>query len=1297
MMPTLIRPLRLSAVYCNGEHQLAKGIYLRWTVAPFLGVVGLPPYPLDPGGAGFRLFSGIAAAPETTTLDPRTLFGTLRATHVAELSSAPGWFAFQPALGGPIHLSADLDRGVHAVGVTYRLTPGQTASLTYVVRAPGGATDRRVVDLAFERLPHRDGRPVYLEYTVQVNKLDEEISAIELQSDRPLVLGTLTFGKGADFHRWSPAAGDEVWTPVSAAHLVTPSGADPLVRPVPEGQMLDAVKKFYAACFSCAPSASSPDAVSFERLRLDALLPAAVANLAGAAVGRELVETYVRSQYRQLFEAPDAAGGGSVALHPQDMVALAALNPAQAHLFGLLRLVRDTAGKLRAAAARNEGWFKVQGTWPDGRRMTAWAPYDRTRPLESPVAPSLDVQASKLHRALEDHATWRYHYPIRGTQLRIRQDPPSCTRFFALSVRDGHAAELLSAGAIPSPGKTPQRSTLTHAWERRPKDGTLGVLAGSYTYYVAGIDAFGQVSPVCSAEAKVVPIPLAPGAVARLEVGLGSGPNGEPPVLPVEVPASDDSGHVPVDVSFFFPPEARYVWQRNRATGARSLAGFRPYYLCGVREPAPISCTVASLVGETLSLTLAGVAPGGANEALYRLLAALSVVAATGELSVVESAAALTGGTVFLGSATRIEAVAVDPAAAELTLELGPAAKDLRDKVAAQGWFLGGEQARTDAPFQATLRWNHEARVDGVRLGWSRLGDADIALRKPVIRASELDIRLFVTATSPGPAPGLVRAVADSKRAADFEVTLSGDQRLTRHRRLYLVPLADASLAPGEVRRAEAGRDDLPPAVDPVFEAQRARGFYLVRRGVEHGRVRFGGRAEVIGKEPDGLGGTREILALPDPRHRLWRFDRPAEAFGLLVPVAELRAGREFGPDGLMTCALTVAVEARRTGHDPEVRNAMQETVAQLRLSLHQERPAPTLDVLTHEPEFGIEVPQPDRFGRTFVRLQALYPKEDLTTLLPDDLLYSLYRITGRAIVPDAATEYAKEAGGEFYRRDLGLLIQGLRGTDAIYDPDREDVQRALSAAVAVWPEAVDKTTLLTTPVPLPGAPGAVFVHALKATDRVTGKESERFTALAWPVYVEDGRRPAVPHVTGIRLTARLPQPGPAPSDPPTPATLELVATVARSVLTSDDVSPYDVASEGYVSPADLTPSAYYRGPNLPCLTRRFRVYVTNDPDRATRPVEAAFEAADGGGALQLGSPPVPLNFYADVEPVDVPLDPATIRLTVSRPLHGPSASMDIPELLDLIPTSLYVAVQAEGYLGRRSELVFSPVTLRTE
>lgn len=1296
------------------EEGTTPGLYLRWFVQPYLGVPGISPldtaHIAEGEPLGFRLFyhaeSGLDQPPLTPIpLDP--ILPKEPEVDISDVHDRPTWKGTHHP-GGANHivqldLSAQYLFDICYLRFSYAQFKAHTLQLQYAIHsANSGQTTQHDIPLHYELLAERleEGAVEYLTYAIQVENDDESITSLTLISDGSLLFGDFFYAGQADlpYYVWSPPGGADAWVEIPPQMYGLEPPKEPITA-VGDGDMIEILNAFYETYYGVGAQQADSNHILFHH-------PATP----GFQLDLPLVREYYAGQYADFLRGKyEEEAGTEFYISPQDAAALAANDPAIAYLFGLFRWLNwgDVSEDARL--------YKVQGEWPDGRRFCIYSACNTARELVRPRISTLKAQELPGDYVLYDYATFRNHSPLNTCDLswqvkkgianaplaNILFDPAA---YLVLRGKTGSPlATYLSPFYLPRDEDVDAQGVHYVDWrDRYPQTDINKVLDGRYQYHISGFDIFGQMSDWIDDNEAVDPLPLHMGEVHKPLITLL---NPQTPLendpgaieIPLEATKTSsgyrlkafNSDQIRFSYSFIWPLQSRYIWNENRASQQLSLDYFRLLYMVDTPQFALTPLRIVDNTASGIRVTLAGVSSTGANADLYALLDKLGAVDTAGTLVPSMVDLALLGGILFIGRNFKVTKVTVTTATATVELMLLPADGTKKDSIEQSGYVLPqsiSEQMKD--VINGRLYWNKEARSGGGYLGWKTLSDANeqITPTPPV----DINVALVDEIAAPNSATGTpvdlqpaASLIAYETPAAEgnygFTIRLAANDPLCDHERFQFIALDPTSgLEPGEHLRAAlpaVEQTAVPLDATQLFTPERIFAFYASRIGDDAqnpGQVLY--RGEPLAFTSQAGNTEKEYILFPDITHTNWRVIVPETSIRHL-PLAEFLSGRTFNDDHYLTTALAVAVEAVSSGLDAEVQDSMQSAVAEKKLSIEEYLPPPVLTLPDPpQPAFGTPASPPGYDGQSLISVKTIFAGSDLKNKLTTQQQYVPYRLPAGRVLPGGFTvEYAEiPTGGKIYMRNMVALktrLDALKtqagAADYLSIPALQKLFADYSEKVD---DALDKEDLLKLPVSLPGEAQTVFFYALKAYDKQSGKESNAFTCLSKPVYVEDVTPPEKPVIESSKITVNN-------------GKLDFEFTISRKL---DPVSGY-----GHVTQAELSASTALLGPYFPHLVRDYRLYAGNRSDVIMNADDADFLTTPSANTIIGGSG----------RAFSIKLMPAALTLTTldstTAKVSGSVTFSDI-QGLENMPAELHVCLRAYNYLGSPSDLVFTPMTYHT-
>lgn len=1322
-------PLQFLAVGKTAEAGTSPGLYLRWVVRPYLGVPGISP--LHPGelGApvgeppGFRLFfdGEHRAQPGLQDIPLAPFLPNNPGCVCFPMHKHPGMLALFETGQPPLELHLDLAQlygdSVIYLRFAYFLFPGERLSVTYEIAdsATGAIVQHRVplhfraLQETWDRVPPDPDRPgdrhEELEYAIHVDRPHESIAAVSFTTNGRLVVGNFQYAEppARSFYAWSPPGGSPVWQEVDPANYLFQALADPSIGPAQPAQLVPALQEFYDRYYGEAPAHEDGNEIRFVHPPLPQVYPA-----------RALERTYLADQYDLLCRGQPPRGGPEHAhVPPQEAAAAASLDPAVAYLLGLYRVLTWNHQTERP------GFYKVQGSWPDGWRYCAYAQFDPALDLVEPHIDACQAAPVPSTQTLLDYATSRIHHPLNGARLTwelppkqpgqppVRSDPAA---YIVLAQKpQTPGARCLWPFYIPRPEDSAEhaathvkRVTCVDWYDLYPGTDIRKVMDGRYGYSLAGFDIFGQMSNFASDSLDVGPWRQHMGGIEAPEIELVSDDDETKAIdIPLDV-TWNGQGYEMLQggardlrfvYSFFWPLESRYLWNANRATAQPSLGWFNVLYLAGTPLFSRVTFNIINRTTSGIEIKLEDVSAlaSAANHDLHLLLAQLGAVNAAGSLVGTAAEAALLGGRVSFSRDFQIAHVDVMSGSNSIKLQLVLSRDSEKESIAKAGLY---KPTTTDEKLSSTLRgrlyWNSQAMLGGSLLGWNTLNSVgeQIAPSPLVPIDAPLATKLGTPATVQEAVADLVpdtgiiayRAPQTAAEHAEtgywFEITLPAGHKLGQYRRLQVTPVDPATgLQPGEYDKRDhpnAGEIEIPDSVQVLFSPERIRSFYARRLpdDPDHpGQVRYRGEPVTFTSRAN----NREYLLFPSPVHAHWLVLTPNQV-AKRVPLGDFDLHGHFKPDNSLTTSLAIAVQAVASGKDGEVGDSLQAAIVVKKLSFVRGLPPPELVVEDQpQPSFGVTASPPGYDGCSVIRAEKIFAGYDLRAALDGNKQYVLYRLPASRLMGSAfPITYARDPDSENkYRRnmhDLQASLDAGKAKSAV--PHYLDVPSIREGfekfGDRVTPGAVSKDALLRLPVLLPGETSTVFLFALRAYDPAARKESP-FACLSMPVYVEDVTPPAAPTV----LSALFETSG---------NKIDVQIEVNRR-LTQDS---YD----GLVESGYLALHKELCGSRFPYSVEEYLLYLTNEAATAARSDDSDFYpvtdltkdiTSHGLAANRISLKLVP----------QVSVDPVREVVTLKATLRF-APGVDIPNM----PARLYYCLRAFNYLGQRSPLRMIPSAL---
>jgi hypothetical protein len=1303
-------PVNFLTVGNKVEEGTAAGLYLRWFVKPYLGIFGIRPlHPdqLPDQKYGFRLFYHIESGtkiPQLTPLPLDTILPREPKVGFSDVWDRPSWKAtFHPS-GKRTELHLDLaahyKHDICYLRFNYAVYGGQSLRLRYAVHdSQTGSTVNHEVPLHYPVLMENlaEEASEELTYAIHVDHPDEALVGLALITDGVLELGNFYYASRADlpFYRWSPPGGSDHWVEIPPEKYAIAGPPQPLITAMPEGEMLGALQTFYERYYHLHPRQAGRNHISF-------LYPPTPHFQLAPPLSRD----YFADQYEAFIKGKYEDEDVDFHISPQDAAALAAHDPAIAYLFGLFRML----GWDEETAA--DRIYKLQGTWPDGKRFCIYSRFDPALELIRPKISGLTATPSTEDRVLYDYATFRNHHPLQTIDLSwkvphtplpligpdIWFDPAAYLVLRQNTTNRGFTC--LSPFYIPREEDSDQQHTHYLDWYDQYRQTDINkILDGSYRYHIAGYDIFGQISDWHDKDCQIEPLPLHMGTVQKPRIILVD-PQGEPLEIPLVVTQKQtgyqikslNSDQVRFEISFFWPLESRYLWKKHRVTGKPSLDHFKLLYMTDIPLFSPAVFRIQSNTASGIRVKLTQVTFGSTtNHHLYELLKKLGAVQANGQLVPAGVKLFLEGGTLFFGRLFNITKVSVMPAAAAIELILLPADGTKKDTIEQSGYVLPKSiEEQSSKPINGQLHWNQEA---GSYASWNILSFAGEMIQPtPLIDLNEVLISENKTPNTPAGAPpdlqpyvGL-KAYETPQAEGDygFVISLPATHPLCAHDRFQLVPLdAAAGRSPGEYLRTALTTEEqtaVPLSATKLFSPERIFAFYANRIGDDTqvaGNVLYRGQPLPLTSQAGNV--EKEFMLFPDDGHTIWRVVVPNVATKQL-PLAEFLAGKTFNQDHYVTTSLSVGVVAVVSGQDTEVKDSLQGTVAIKKLSIQEYLEPPVIQIPDKpQPVFGIPASPPGYDGNSLISVKKIFSGYDLESQLTTGQSYLLYRLPAGRIRPEGEgfpVTYAKMPNtARIYRRNMLVLKQKLddlksqAGNVTNYLDAAQIQQRFQDYAEKVEAQPLNKQSFLRLPVTLPGESQTVFLFAIKAYDPTSGKESTAFTCLSKPVYVEDPTVPETPYIKGLDITRQGNKMG-------------FTLAVGRKLNA--------VNGFGYASEANLTSQPDLLGSYFPHFIGRFRLYATTRPEIAAKPDESDFVPVVNGATPVGGSGN---HFCIKLLPQALTVSEDQNDLTTVKITGSVAFSSSIK--LEDMPARLFICLRGGNYMGMWSPLKFIPASYR--
>ena len=1342
-------PLIFLSLQKSANGQTVPGIYLRWFIKPFLGLPGI--HPLHSGGhaghpiedCGFRLFytKGDGEPPQLSPLDLKGLIPDEQQVKMLDLVTRPGWKAVSKQDGNHAQIEVNLQKKFKDqlcyLRFNYGLCAKQRMTLRYVIHDKKSGTDKtHSVDMHFDVLSKtlKKGEQESVTFAIHVDHDDESISAFSLISNCAIVLGEIEYAlrKDLPFYIWTPDGGAGIWSEVPASRQLLQSLNSQLIQPGPYQEVVRVMTEFYKRYYGIDPHQSHGDQmVSFEH-----------PDLRAAGLDPPPVREYSSDQYRELCEGgyePGPGEGNRFYMPPQDAAALAAADPAIAYLLGLFRVL--SAGN----EVRRSCCFKVQGTWPEGRRYCIYSLYDPSTQLVQPQMAPVQARPRKSYRVLRDYLTFRTHHRINVADVCWREIQAGTANqkvwlgpvayVILAESKEQQSITCKSPFYVPQDWEAvgqPKEIHYTDWMDFYRKTDVHKVLKGTYEYHVGGFDIFGQLSVFQTDKADIELAKLTPGEIQRPEITLSDLPSYETPGLydhmdiPLEVEKAASGyklrhyGHdyLSLDYSCLWPLDARYVWDKNRATRQPSIDHFRLLYMADVPLSSDVHFDELKFNGGQIKLELPEVAPATefnnkVNASLFNMLKKIGAVGAAEDLLPQMVAASLKGGRLIYQQAWDIADVTVSSQHQKLELQLVPASDDARVALEAPNSLTGYQSARyqiiSDQKLKGQLVWNHEAQYGGSRIGWKYLTAPGVKITSEPTRIADVSlISQSVMPTQPinlPPEIANIKGIEVSRSIPDqvpppntqygFTIRLDKNHELAKFDRFCIVPVDPASnLEPGEYDKGSPppGTDaEVPESVNKLFSEDLVLSFYASRAAEDPNypeMVIY--RGDALPFKSRDPAQSEELLLFPSKAHKNWHVIVPTIIEKMKVPLEEV-VERGFNEDNYLTASIVMGLEAKVSGLDDEVCDNIQSSFASYKVSLVRYLPPPEIQIASAPPpSFGRASSPPDYNGVSLIQVHSIYDDMDLGSELRSDQHYRLYALPADRIVTGGmGIHYAVDGNsGNIYRRNMVALKSTLESYDPTDPLENDDLQQFFTEfAQQINGSYLDKTQFLDLPVALPGESRTVFLYAIKAYDPIAKKESRKFTCLSRPVYVEDTTRPAIPIVQYADLVLAEEQSSGTNTNKSYALNIEIQL---RRRLTGDAVF-------GFASAADLVPELL--DAHFTQILGQHRLYLTTGYDQEVLvcPDDSDFAPVNNSND-RLGDPNIVAGFNAnhlqirlepsalDIQPLDD--DPESILLTTKVRFHP---TVDLQKL----PARLFMCLRGINYLGQLSSFNFSPIVYR--
>lgn len=754
-------PLNFLTIGKKNGGTTAAGIYLRWVVKPYLGLFGISP--LHPSElrekesekCGFRLFYNKEDRdiPSPIPLSLDSIIPSEPLFSVATLWKQNGWKAFYNSEKKETEVNLNLEKNykhkIRYLRFNYALYRNQLLKLRYTIYNDN--TKRKTdyeVSLHYSSLLNtiKESKPENLTYAIHVNHPSESITELYFTSNSSVVLGDFYYADSphVSFFIWSPEGGGGEWNEIESDKYLMKTNNAQLIKPASTSLLVRAMMEFYNKYFHIQPDGPvRAGKISF-------FYP----DLSQFQLTQPLKREYITDQYDQLCignMGTDPPSHNEFYIPPQDAAALVSNDPAIAHLLGLFRILKMIPETDRRCV------YKLQGTWPDGKRFCIYSPYKPSLELVPPRIRAAKAQQKKSDRVLRDFATFRVHHPINVADLFWVEEKTSSTgpniRWLSpaayLTLRSSPPkpeVECLSSFFIPQEQDYQKSSKEIHYlnwYDRYPTTDINKVLDGNYKYYLACFDIFGQMSDFDTMQTRIDPLKLEFGEIQKPEITLSKLPNlSQPDALetvesPLEVIKKGPSywlkeygtDNLTFDFSFFWPLASRYIWNENRATNSPSLHYFKLLYLADTPLFSHAKFKIDNNTYSGLDVKLEEVRESTGsqqwkNSAVFALVKKLGATSASGSLLKAKTEAALKGGRVFFGREFKIINVNVFASSETITLRLLPTQKTKQEKEDENGFYLPyppDSQELYSDEHGGQLYWNIDAKYSGAQIGWETL------------------------------------------------------------------------------------------------------------------------------------------------------------------------------------------------------------------------------------------------------------------------------------------------------------------------------------------------------------------------------------------------------------------------------------------------------------------------------------------------------------------------------------------------------------------------------------------------
>ncbi len=1317
-------PVNFLTIGNKNEDGTAAGLYLRWFVKPYLGIFGvhpLHPEQLDKWEYGFRLFCNKEhnEIPQLTPLSLDTILPKELEVRISNVWHRPDWkTTFHPSdKQTKMHLDLNF-YNICYLRFNYAAYGDQSILLHYtILNSNTGETIEHKVPLHYlllmEKLSAKDSEE--LTYAIHIDNPHETITEVTFITEGTLTVGDFYYTSDASFYKWSTPEESDLWVEISPENYAIGGSSGPLIATIPEDGMIEVLQEFYERYYHLPPHQTDPN-----HNHISFLYPPTP----HLQLSSPLIREYFADQYGAFIKGEYEEKNIDFHISPQDAAALAAHDPAIAYLFGLFRVLGWND------KTTNYPIYKLQGTWPDGKRFCIYSRFDPKLELLKPKIYGMTATPSPSDRVLYDYATFRNHHPLQTIDLswKVPRTPLPPSPVINTDICFDPAAYIV----LRKNTANPEATCLSPFYIPRKEDSELPtsnsdplvthyldwydqylqtdinkILDGSYRYHLAGYDIFGQLSDWHDKDCHVEPLPLYMGTVQKPRITLMDPDDRKPLEIPLVVTQRQggyqikalSSDQVHFEVSFFWPLESRYLWEKHRVTGKPSLDYFKLLYMMDIPLFSPARFRIQSNTDSGIQVKLTQVTSGSTtNHHLYKLLNKLGAIQTNRQLVPAGVELFLKGGTLFFGRLFNITLVSVKPATAEIELTLLPAVVTKKDTIEQTGYILPKSiEEQSSEPINGQLYWNQEA---GSYASWNILSFAGERIPPtPLIDLNEVLVSETKTPHTPSDVlPDLqpnvgIKAYEAPQVEGDygFTVSLPSDHPLCAYDRFQLVPLDVATgQAPGEHLRTDLVPDEqtaVPMSATKLFSPERIFAFYANRIGDDSqvpGNVLYRGQPLPFTSQAE----KKEFMLFPDNSHKNWRVVVP-NVVTKQLPLTEFLAGKTFNQDHYLTTSLSVGIVAVTSGQDTEVTDSLQDPVAIKKISIQEYLEPPVMQIKDKsQPVFGIPASSPGYDGQSLISVKKIFSGyDDLESQLTTGQSYLLYRLPAGRIPPEGfPVTYAKVPNtAGIYRRNMLVLKQRLDNLKSQADnvTNYLDVaqiqQRFQDYAKKVEALPLNKESFLRLPVTLPGESQTVFLFAIKAYDTKSGKESTSFTCLSKPVYVEDSTVPETPYIKGLDIIRRGSE-------------MSFTLTVGRKLYALDGF--------GYASEANLTNQPDLLGNYFPHFIKHFRLYATTRPEIAANPDESDFVPVVNG-ATPVGESGN--HICIKLLPHNPNADKITGQALIVSENQDDLSSVSITGnvtfsnniKLEDMPARLFICLQGGNYLGMWSPLKFIPVTYK--